>query len=80
MAGDNQAIPRIVALAATDDDRAVDTEPAEHIDAPSASVFHQHHTGDLVLLNRTAIDLTHRRSVQDLHSHWTMHLARLMLR
>ena len=56
VAGDDEAVARVVAFAAQDDDRAVDAEPLQHVDAAAAGVFHQHQAGDAVLVDRAAID------------------------
>ena len=56
VAGDDEAVAGVVAFAAEDDDRAVDAEPLEHVDAAAAGVFHQHQAGDAVLFDRAAIE------------------------
>ena len=52
MPGDDEAVAGVVAFAAEDDDRAVDAEPLQHIDAAAAGVFHQDEAGDSVFFNR----------------------------
>ncbi len=54
--GDDEAVAGVVAFAAEDDDRAVDAEPLQHVDATAAGVFHQHEAGDAVLFDGAAID------------------------
>ena len=46
VAGDDEAVAGVVAFAAEDDDRAVDAEPLQHVDAAAAGVLHQHEAGD----------------------------------
>ena len=53
---DDKSVAGVVALAAQNDDRAVDAEALEHIDAAAAGVFHQHEAGDAVFFDRAAID------------------------
>ena len=57
MPGDDEAVARIVPLAARDDDRPGNPQAAEHVDAAAAGVLHQHQPGEPVHVDRPAVDL-----------------------
>ena len=70
--GDDEAVAGVVAFAAEDDDRAVDAEPLQHIDAAAAGVLHQHQAGDAVLLDRAAIDFAALFAGEDCVDPWSI--------
>ncbi len=65
MASDDEAVAAVVALAAADDDRAVNAERTQQFRHAAAGVLHQHDAGDAELLDGTAIEITRLLSRQD---------------
>ena len=58
VSGQDEAVARIVALAAADYDWSGNAQAAQHIGHPPSGVFHEHQPGHAVLLDGPAIDLT----------------------
>jgi hypothetical protein len=55
VAGDDQAVARVVAFAAKDRYRTTDSEPFQHVDAAAAGVLHEHYAGDAEFGRHTAV-------------------------
>lgn len=56
MPGDDEAVARIVAFTAENRYGTGDAEEFEHVDTPSAGVFHEDDAGDAVFFDGDAID------------------------
>ena len=65
VAGDDEAVAGVVALAAEDGDGAVDAEAFEDVDAAAAGVFHEDEAGDAELIDGDAVDGAGLFAVED---------------
>src|SRR5438094_298992 len=64
MTSDHEAIAAVVALAAAEDDPAVNAQRQEQFGAAAASVLHEDHAGDAEFRDRPTIQFAHLLSAE----------------